>query len=152
LIAMENACSAFVGPLDQFDAEAGIASTAVTRITIVPVPRSTLSPARHGCRYDVHLEDGELLLSRVDEPEYSACRLLVGRGVRGRLEVWRPGKRHADMVVRDIAQAAKWTVEETAKIGPRLRKHRPMTAAAFSNCPAPGSSAQCAPTPALAAV
>jgi hypothetical protein len=46
------------------------------------------------------------------------------------------GKRHADMIVQDITKAAEWTIEETAKIGPRLRKHRPMTAEAFSSRPA----------------
>ena len=132
---MEDACSSIVDSSAQIGTEPGIASTAVTRITIVPVPRSELSPAVHGCRYDVYLEDGELLLSKADEPEYSACRLLVGRGVRGRLEIWRPGNRHADMIVRDIIKAAAWTIEETAKIGPRVRKHRPMTATAFSYRP-----------------
>jgi hypothetical protein len=87
---MENACSSIVDTSAQFGSEAGIASTGVTQIMIVPEPRSELSAAVCGCRYDVYLEDGEPLLSRVDEPEYSACRLLVGRGVRGRLEIWRP--------------------------------------------------------------
>lgn len=134
--AMENACSAIVDTSAQLGAEAGIASTTLTRVTIVPVPISELSVVRHGCRYDVYLDDSELLLSKVDEPVYSVCRLLAGRGVRGRLEVWRPGKRHADMIVPDLTKAAAWTIEETAKIGPRLRKHRPMTATAFSNRPA----------------
>jgi len=130
---MENACSTIVGPSAQVGTATGIAATVVTRITIVPVPRSELSPAGRGCRYDVYHEDGECLLSRVDEPEYSACRLLAERGVTGRLEVWRPGKRHADSVVRDVRRAAEWTIEETAKIGPRLRKHRPMTTTAFAS-------------------
>lgn len=112
--------------------DAGNGSISVTRITIVKSPRSGPSPAGHGFRYDVHLETGELLLGKCDEPIYDACRQLAGRGVTGRLEVWRSGKRHADVIVRDIVRAAGWTIEETAKVGPRLRKHRPMTATAFS--------------------
>jgi hypothetical protein len=130
---MEDTCSALIGRLAQVDTEAAIAATAVTRIIIVAVPRSELPAAARSCRYDVYLDDGERLLSKADEPVYSACRLLVGRGVKGRLEVWRPGKDHADMIVRDMAKAAARTIEETAKVGPRIRKHRPMTTTAFSS-------------------
>lgn len=114
------------------DEGSGSGSTAVTRIIIAVSPRSGPASAGRGCRYDVHLESGELLLGKSDEPIYGACRLLAARGVTGRLEVWRSGKRHADVIVRDIVRAAGWTIEETAKVGPRLRRHRPMTATAFS--------------------
>jgi hypothetical protein len=107
--------------------------TAVTRINVVPSPRSRRSYVSHGCRYDVYLEDGERLLSKVNEPVYRACRALASRGVSGRLEVWRPGAGHADMIVRNITKGAERTIEETAKVGPRLRKRRPMTADAFSS-------------------
>lgn len=107
-------------------------STAVTRIIISESPRSGPGSAGHGCRYDVHFDTGELLLGKSDEPIFDACRQLAARGVTGRLEVWRAGKRHADVIVRDIVRAAEWTIEETAKVGPRLRRHRPMTAMAFS--------------------
>jgi len=133
MTTVENASSSVMDGLEQAHSEAELASTAVTRITIVAVPRSELTSVGHGCRYDVYLEDGELLLSKTDEPVYDASRQLANLGVTGRLEVWRPGKRQADMIVRDITRAAEWTIEETAKIGPRLRKHRPMTAMAFSN-------------------
>ena len=83
-------------------------------------------------RYDVVLETGELLVRNVEEPVYGACRLLVGRGLQGRLEVWRPEKAHPDMVLRDPFQAARGTIEEAAKIGRRLTKHRPMTAEALT--------------------
>ena len=133
---MGNACNLIEDTVAQFDTESEIASTTLTLVTIVPVPISGRSVVGHGCRYDVYLDDGELLLSKVYEPVYSVCRLLVGRGVRGRLEIWRPVKRRADMIVHELTKAAEWTIEETAKIGPRLRKHRPMTAKAFANPPA----------------
>jgi hypothetical protein len=37
---------------------------------------------------------------------------LVARGVTGRLETWRTGKTHPDMIVPDIEEGARWTVEE----------------------------------------
>jgi hypothetical protein len=60
-------------------------------------------------------------------------------------------KRHADMIVDEIIKATEWTIEETAEIGPRLRKHRTMTATAFSNRTviAPDENC-CAPHTALA--
>lgn len=129
---MIDGCSATPGGSRVDTSDAGNGSIGVTRVTIVKSPRSGTSPAGHGCRYDVHLDTGELLLGKSDEPIYDACRQLAGRGVTGRLEVWRAGKCHADFIVRDIVRAAAWTIEETAKVGPRLRKHRPMTATAFS--------------------
>lgn len=131
---MIDGCRATEGGfgVDTPDDGAGVGSTAVTRIIIAVSSRSGPSSAGRGCRYDVHLETGELLLGKSDEPIYDACRQLAARGVTGRLEVWRAGKRHADVIVRDIFRAAGWTIEETAKVGPRLRKHRPMTATAFS--------------------
>jgi hypothetical protein len=45
---------------------------------------------------------------------------LVARGVKGRLETWRTGKTHPDMIVPDIKEGARWTVEENDKVGPRI--------------------------------
>jgi hypothetical protein len=44
----------------------------------------------------------------------------VARGVTGRLETWRTGKTHPDMIVPDIEEGARWTVEENVKVGPRI--------------------------------
>ena len=133
MTAMIERCRASSGGygVDMPDDCAG-GSTAVTRIIISESPRSGPAFAGRGGRYDVHLDIGELLLGKSDEPIFDACRQLAARGVTGRLEVWRSGKRHADVIVRDIVCAGGWTIEETAKVGPRLRRHRPMTATAFS--------------------
>lgn len=133
MTAMIEGCSAAKGRyrVETSDDGAGCGSTAVTRIIIAESSSGPGSAGRGG-RYDVHLDTGELLLGKSDEPIFEACRQLAARGVTGRLEVWRSGKRHADVIVRDIVRAAGWTIEETAKIGPRLRRHRPMTATAFS--------------------
>lgn len=131
---MIEGCSAAKGSfgVETSDNGAGSGSTAVMRIIIAESPRSGPGSAGRSGRYDVHLDTGELLLGKSDEPIFDACRQLAARGVTGRLEVWRAGKRHADVIVRDIVRAAGWTIEETAKAGPRLRRHRPMTATAFS--------------------
>lgn len=131
---MIEGCSAAKGSfgVETSDNGASCGSTAVTRIIVSESPRSGPASSGRGGRYDVHLETGELLLGKSVEPIFDACRQLAARGVIGRLEVWRAGKRHADAIVRDIVRAAGWTIEETAKAGPRLRMHRPMTATAFS--------------------
>lgn len=134
MIEMIEGCSAAKGSfgVETSDDGAGSGSTAVTRIIISESPRPGPGSGGRGCRYDVHFDTGELLLGKSDEPIYDACRQLAARGVTGRLEVWRAGKRHADVIVRDIVRAGGWTIEETAKVGPRFRRHRPMTATAFS--------------------
>lgn len=133
MTAMIEGCSAAKGRfrVEASDDGAGCGSTAVTRIIIAESTSEPGSAGRSG-RYDVHLETGELLLGKSDEPIFDACRQLAARGVTGRLEVWRAGKPHADVIIRDIVCAGGWTIEETAKVGPRLRRHRPMTATAFS--------------------
>ena len=45
--------------------------------------------------------------------------------ITGRLESWRFGKSYPDMLVRDIAKAAKWTVVENENQGPRFVRWEP---------------------------
>ncbi len=52
-------------------------------------------------------------------PEFEACRVLVARGITGRLETWRTGKTHPDMIAPDIEEGARWTVVEKDKEGQR---------------------------------
>jgi hypothetical protein len=90
------------------------------RIYIEP----TTIRGERGQYYRVHFE-GALLIDETWNPELEACRALMTHGIMGRLEVWRFGKSHADMVVPDIAKAAEWTVEENEKSGPRFVRWRP---------------------------
>jgi len=78
-----------------------------------------------GQYYRVHFQ-GAVLLDEVWNPELDACRALVARGVTGRLEVWRFGKAHPDMLIRDITKAAEWTVVENENHGPRFARWRPL--------------------------
>jgi len=59
------------------------------------------------------------------EPEFEACRALVARGIIGRLETWRTGKTHPDMIVPDIEEGARWTVVENDKEGPVIKRWEP---------------------------
>jgi len=51
--------------------------------------------------------------------------VLLARGIVGRLEVWRFGKSHPDVLVADIAKATEWAVEESDRWGPRFARWRP---------------------------
>jgi hypothetical protein len=72
----------------------------------------------------VHCE-GALFIDETWNPEFEACRALLARGIVGRLEVWRFGKSHPDMLVPDIAKAAEWTVKENETRGPHFARWQP---------------------------
>lgn len=83
---------------------------------------------RHrGQTYNVHLGslDGELIVRNAFDPEFAACRVLLARGLTGKLEVWRPGSAFASLIIRDIAKGAQLTIREDAKRGPCTVKYRP---------------------------
>jgi hypothetical protein len=87
------------------------------RIYIEP----TTIRGERGQHYRVHYE-GAVLVDETWNPELEACRALLARGIASRLEVWRAGKPHPDMLVRDIAKAAEWTVKEDERRGPRFAR------------------------------
>jgi hypothetical protein len=89
------------------------AGQAMTNIIIEP----TTVRGDRGTRYRVYYE-GAVLIEETWNPELDACRLLAARRITGRLEVWRTGKPHADLIVFDIEKAAKRTVKENGKRGP----------------------------------
>jgi hypothetical protein len=90
------------------------------RIEIEP----TAIRGERGQYYRVHCE-GAVLIDATWNPELEACRALSARGIEGRLEVWRFGKSHPDMLVPDIAKAAEWTVKENENHGPRFVRWKP---------------------------
>jgi hypothetical protein len=90
------------------------------RIYIEP----TTIRGERGQHYRVHYE-GALLIDETWNPECEACRVLLARGIVGRLETWRFGKSHPDMLVPNIAKAAEWTVGENEDSGPRFVRWRP---------------------------
>ncbi len=103
------------------------------RITIEPVSRGA-----RGERYRVSY-DGAVLIESSRDPEFDACRALLARGTSGKLEVWWKGASYPSMIL-DIEGAAKLTVAESDKEGPRLVRWRPFVAAGAQNVrTAPGS-------------
>src|SRR5262249_6427729 len=97
------------------DAEADRDQLKAHRIDIEP----TTIRGKRGQYYRVHFE-GAVLIAETRNPEFEACRALSALNVTVRLEVWRFGKSHPDMLVPDIAKAAKWTVVENENQGPRF--------------------------------
>lgn|SRR5215471_406352 len=112
--AIHDVASAF------FHSEPGTTSDMTHRIYIEP---TTIRGGR-GQNYRVDYQ-GSVLIDEAWNPELEACRALLARGIVGRLEAWRFGKDHPDMLIADIAKAAEWTVEENEKSGPRLVRWRP---------------------------
>src|SRR5215470_2940663 len=90
------------------------------RIHIEP----TTIRGERGQHYRVSYQ-GAVLIDDTWNPQLEACRALLARGIGGRLEVWRFGKSHPDMLVPDISKAAEWTVEENQTSGPRSVWWRP---------------------------
>lgn len=93
------------------------------RIVIEP----TTIRGDRGQYYRVRYEGG-VLLEEAWNPELEACRALVARGITGRMEVWRAGKAHADMIVPSIEEAARWTVVDNDKEGPVIKRWEPLPA------------------------
>jgi hypothetical protein len=112
------------------------------RITIEPVSTAGLA-AEYRHRYRV-LRDDAVLIESTWNPEYEAARALLAKGVTGQCEVWRAGKGHPASVM-DIERAARLTVIETRKDGPRLAKWRPFAAETFR----PGSPSRGLPVSTL---
>ena len=96
---------------------------ATHRIVIEP----TSIHGERGQHYRVYF-DGVVLIDDTWNPKFEACRALVARGITGRMEVWRAGKAHANMIVPSIEEAARWTVVENEKEGPVIKRWEPMPA------------------------
>jgi hypothetical protein len=77
-----------------------------------PVELEPLGLTEHGQRYRV-THAGETLVEGRRNPIFDACRVLLARGISGRLEVWRRGKTSADMQL-DIERGAGLAIKETA--------------------------------------
>lgn len=66
-------------------------------------------------------------LPKTRVPVYDYCRQLLkdGEDYYARLEIYR-NHEEPDVIVKSIGRAAEWTVEESVRVGPRLRKFREM--------------------------
>jgi hypothetical protein len=76
-----------------------------------------------GYRYDVFLGE-EKIVERSRVPSCDACRVLAGRGLDGKVEVWRRGSSYPAMIA-DIERTGNMTVSENEKVSPRFSKWKP---------------------------
>jgi hypothetical protein len=67
---------------------------------------------------------GETLIENTREPIFNACRALVAKGLKGRLEMW-AGEPYPRMIVRDIERGANSMIVEGAKTAPRIVEWNP---------------------------
>ena len=67
---------------------------------------------------------GEVLIESTRDPEYEACRALLGRGIVGTLVTYGPGSAVPCLKI-DIEKGAKLTTIENATKGPRPGNYRP---------------------------
>jgi hypothetical protein len=68
---------------------------------------------------------GEVLMTRANEPQFSVCRILKARGMRGRVDFY--SSERPDVVrfsVKSIDLAAALTVRENEEEGPYFAKYR----------------------------
>jgi hypothetical protein len=72
-------------------------------------------------------------LRTLGTPNFDACRRLVDLGFTGRLEVWRAGKAHPDMIVPAVNACGRWTIVEYGKAGPTIAPWKPFAEDAQPN-------------------
>jgi hypothetical protein len=69
--------------------------------------------------YEVRLGDELLVVSR--DPEHSACRALLAKGITGKARFMRDGK---PSLIMDIEKAAQYRVQDKGRHGPRFVKYK----------------------------
>jgi hypothetical protein len=72
---------------------------------------------------------GEMLVEGARTPLFDACRVLLARGITGKLVMYSPGGSEPRAAV-DIEKGAELTIIENAKEGPRIARYRPHPASA----------------------
>lgn len=91
------------------------------RVFIAPVKITS-----RGQGYSVSF-NGETIITSTRNPEFDACRHLVELGYQGRMEMWDNERPYPRMVVHDIEKAARLTVSETERHGPRIVRYDPLS-------------------------
>ena len=94
------------------------------RCTVRAVPPSRLGTQRESWYlYDLVFE-GETIVKGSTTPELNACRVLLARGLTGKLEIFDAVTNKPRSIV-DIEKGAKLTVTETRTVGPKFGKWKP---------------------------
>ena len=68
--------------------------------------------------------NGVTLIESTKNPEFDSARALLARGIVGQVEVWRHGASFPAMRL-DIEKAAKLTIEDGDRSGPRFTRWQP---------------------------
>jgi hypothetical protein len=90
---------------------------------LTAVPPSGNSSREDYYLYDLAL-DGEVIVTGSRTPEFDACRILVARGLTGKLVIFDANTRKPRLTV-DIKAGAKLTVKESRKQSPTFAKWAP---------------------------
>jgi len=90
----------------------------VHRVTIEPTHRS---PKR---QYYKATLNGEEIVAKSSDPEFSACRAMKAMGLSGRVEFYRPGVTYPGLIIHDLIKSACLRVIESDD-GPVLKGWRP---------------------------
>ncbi len=69
--------------------------------------------------YEVRLGDELIVVDR--DPEHSACRALLAKGITGKARFMRDGK---PSLIMDIEKAAQYRVQDKGRHGPRFVKYK----------------------------
>jgi hypothetical protein len=91
----------------------------------------SLKVDRRGHPYSVSFQ-GETIIPKTYNPSHDACRSLTEQGYHGALEVWGEGGTYPRIIINNIEKAAKWTVSEGEKHGPRVVRYRPLDQTVFA--------------------
>src|SRR5262245_12917254 len=88
--------------------------------------RIDIEPVSLGQRGQLYLvrHAGAVLVASTRSPEFDACRLLLAKGISGKVEVWHEGAVFPAMRL-DIEKGASLTVEESDRVGPRFARWYP---------------------------
>ena len=84
-----------------------------------------------GQRYRV-IHNGVTLIESTNNPEFDSARALLTRGIVGQVEVWRHGANFPAMRL-DVEKAARLTIEENDRSGPRFTRWHPRSEEANGN-------------------
>lgn len=71
--------------------------------------------------------NGETIITNTRDPAFYACRHLAELGYQGRMEMWDNERPYPRLVIHDIEKAARLTVSETERHGPRIVRYAPMS-------------------------
>jgi hypothetical protein len=108
---------------DQALAGPAAAYRATHRAILVALPADEGSGRDSHYLYDVAYQ-GEAIVSGSRIPEFDACRVLLDRGLTGRI-ILSDAVTGKDRISVDIEKGAQLTVREDAKRGPHFAKWRP---------------------------